>query len=259
MTGLKELQEQFQNFVLENKEDFEGQVSDLDKTEGRSGMNVYQNGYYLRLLEVLELDYPVLLKIVGEKTFDNWGREYIKTNPSSRFTVRHFGKNFDKFLANHPQAQPFHAEMARFEWYLEIVMDTEDGPCLTIDNLSKIPPEKWTDIRFTVHPSLAMTKFNYNVPAIWSAYINEEQEIPKEEYHDQAIQFVFWRYNTQGYYLGLNEDQYTMFELLREGKTFGEICEEFCENMQAEEVAQFAGVTLRNWIADGIISTVSAS
>lgn len=256
MTGLKDLQEQFQNFVLENQEAFENQVTDLDKTDGRSGMNVYQNGYYLRLLEVLELDYPILLKMVGEKQFDDWGRAYIKTYPSSRFTVRHFGQNFDKFLANQSSAEPIHVEMARFEWYLEIVMDKLDGPYLTIDDLSKIPPEKWINIGFTVHPSVTMTKLYSNVPMIWAAYNNEEKEIPAPEFADTPKQWVFWRYNTHGYYLGLTNEQYAMFNLLLEGKSFGEICEELCENMQPEEVAQFAGVTLRNWIADGIISTV---
>lgn len=255
MTNLNDLQEQFQNFVLNNELDFVDQVSDLDKTDGHSGMKVYQNGYYLRLMEVLGLDFPTLKKILGKESFDDWCRAYIKTYPSNRFTVRHFGQNFDKFLKNYPQAKPLHADMARFEWFLEIVMDAQNGPHLTIEDLSKIPPEKWIDIKFTLHPSVANTKLYYNAPAIWSAY-NEEQEIPKEEFSDQPTQWIFWRYNQRGFYLALDENQYAMFQLLRDGNSFGEICEELCENMQPEEVAQFAGVTLRNWIADGIISTV---
>lgn len=255
MSSLKELQEKFQNFVLEDDREFANDVQDLDKAPAESGLNVYQNGYYLRLLEVLEIDYPMLRKILGDDTFYAWGRAYIKAYPSHRFSVRHFGENFYKFLKDYPQAEPFHSEMALFEWYLEDCMDAEDAPHLTIEELSKIPPENWIEISFTLHPSVASLPLYYNVGIIWSAH-NEDADIPELQLSEDPIHWLFWRFERRGFYQSLNENQFIMFKALKEGKSFGEICEELCENLQPEEVAQFAGVTLSNWIADGIISRV---
>ncbi len=255
MSGLKQLQEQFQDFVLKDRREFTAQVSKLDKTTGEAGLNVYQNGYYLRLLEILEYDYPKLRKMVGDDTFYKWGRAYIRAYPSHRFSVRHFGIHFETFLKTHSEAEPIHAEMAQFEWYLEVVMDTKDAPHLSMEDLAKIQPEKWIDIQFTVHPSVANIQLYSNAPMIWAAY-NEEKEIPSVQFSDSPIQWIFWRHDLRGFYQSLDENQYLMFQALQNGQSFGDICEALCEVMEPDEVAQFAGLTLRNWIADGIISTV---
>lgn len=255
MSSLKNLQEQFQDFVLQDNRDFVSRVSTLDKTSGEAGLNVYQNGYYLRLLEILEYDYPKLRKMIGDDTFYAWGRAYIQAYPSHQFSIRHFGKNFDQFLKNNSQADPIHRELAQFEWYLEVVMDTKDAPHLTIEDLSKVQPEKWIDIKFTLHPSLANIQLYSNAPMIWAAY-NEEKEIPTVSFSEEPTQWIFWRHNLRGYYQSLDENQYLMYQALQSGQSFGEICESLCDVMEPEEVAQFAGITLRNWIADGIISTI---
>src|SRR3990167_9415525 len=194
MSTLKQLQEQFQDFVLNDRKEFSAQVSKLDKTTGEAGLNVYQNGYFLRLLEVLEFDYPKLRKMVGDDTFYAWGRAFIHAYPSRRFSVRNFGKEFGTFLKTQSGVEAVHIELASFEWYLEIVMDTEDAPHLSMDDLSKIQAEKWIDIQFTLHPSLANIQLYSNAPMIWAAY-NEEKEVPSVLFSDSPIQWIFWRHN----------------------------------------------------------------
>jgi hypothetical protein len=115
--SLGDLQRAFQDYLRGDSDRLATAVRDTRKAERRTLLDVYRDGYALRLIEVLTADYPGLFAMAGPADFDCMARAYIAAYPSDRPSVRWFGRHLAEFLASTP---PFNAtmapaEMARFE------------------------------------------------------------------------------------------------------------------------------------------------
>ena len=62
---------------------------------------VYSNGYFARLLEILERDYSTVKAIVGDDEFRHLVAHYLEKHPSRHYNLIHLGKRFPKFLRTH--------------------------------------------------------------------------------------------------------------------------------------------------------------
>lgn len=255
MISLKQLQQSFQAYVLQDDQTILSNVIDSTQISAQSRMDIYRDAYYLRLIEILAMDYPMLKDWLKEPTFKKIAREYIEVFPSHNFSVRVFGQHLSKFLAQ-SNSESMLAELAAFEWKLAEVLDAADGPTMAIEDMAKIPPDAWGSMQLFLHPSLQVTSFFSNAAEIWKA-LNENKKKPKIIYSTEPMFHMFWRKDQDAYFMPLNPAQIHMLNAIREKKSFGEICEELCEILPEEEVIQFAAGTMRNWIHDGVISEIS--
>lgn len=62
-------------------------------------MNIYAEGYVLRLLDCLRADYPMLLKVMGEAAFTFFAKGYVWRHPSTSPSLYDLGAGFADFLA----------------------------------------------------------------------------------------------------------------------------------------------------------------
>lgn len=255
MTSLNELQESFQAYMLEADQRIQQYIAPTANNSTIERLDVYRDGYYLRLLDILAIDYPVIKTIVGEEAFDELGREYIDIYPSNHFSIRIFGRHFSKFLSNQRTLDPMLAEMAKFEWMLVETQDAADGPQLTLEAMGQVPPEAWASMQFKLHPSLQLLPFYYNAPELWKA-VDQQQERPPTKYQEQSVYWMFWRVEITPYFAPLSEPQLCMIHSIQADKNFGVICELLCEWFEDEEVVQFAAGTLRTWISENLLSEV---
>src|SRR5580698_3157980 len=100
MTSLRETIEGFHAYILEKDSAIEknivGDTSDFKHTR----LGVYQEGYFLRLLEILGKEFPAVKRLAGDEQFDQLGRNYILSFPSHSYSVRYVGQHFSEFLAS---------------------------------------------------------------------------------------------------------------------------------------------------------------
>ena len=106
-TSLAELQGAFQDFVLARCDTFQSEVRDSRKADRTTLLDVYCEGYALRLIEVLTTDYPGLIAMIGSASFDDMARAYIAAHPSRHPSVRWFGRSLTDFLEIDGSLQPF--------------------------------------------------------------------------------------------------------------------------------------------------------
>src|SRR5204863_2585313 len=90
--SLADLQRAFQDYLLASSEGFAASVRDTRKADRATLLDVYRDGYALRLIEVLTNDYPGLLAMAGPADFDHLARAYIAAHPSRHPSVRRFAK-----------------------------------------------------------------------------------------------------------------------------------------------------------------------
>lgn len=258
MSSLRQLQEQFLSYIHQQAEGIEEQIVDAPQISIQRRIDIYRNGYYLRLTEILEREFISLKNLMGNEDYKALCREYIDTYPSAHFSLRTFGRHMLQFLNSRPNSDPLHCELVEFEWLFGQVLNAPDGTHLTVDEMMAIPPEAWATLRMTLHPSLAFITLNYNSPLIWQALFENDPEkhpVPALEKAEKPVKWIIWRFHQRAHYQDLSPEKELMLKGIQENQTFLEICEALCTLMDPEHVAQFAGSTLREWVSLGLIAS----
>ena len=167
--SLGDLQRAFQDYLLATSDTFQAAVRDTSKADRVTLLDVYRDGYALRLIEALTTDYPGLMAMAGPADFDHVARAYIAAHPSRHPSVRWYGRGMADFLANtEPYSRtPAAAEMARFEWALGEAFDSPDVTPITADALMALPQEAWETLSFTTLPSLRRLILAFEAPQAW--------------------------------------------------------------------------------------------
>lgn len=82
----------------------------------RTRLNIYAEGYWLRLLACLHADYPALLRLLGEPLFEFFARGYLHHHPSTSPSLYDLGAAFPRFLRRSQTGGP----AARHRFPLEL-------------------------------------------------------------------------------------------------------------------------------------------
>lgn len=61
-------------------------------------LDIYAQGYWLRLFACLKADYPALQRLLGETLFEFFARAYLDRHPSHSFSLYDLGSGFPQFL-----------------------------------------------------------------------------------------------------------------------------------------------------------------
>src|SRR5688572_4103050 len=130
-------------------------------------LNVYREGYYLRLGEALAETFPVLRTVLGDDDFRVLVRRYVDAHPSRHFSVRRYGYRLVRWLGKCPFSdRPALAELAEWEWAMAHAFDAADPGPIAFDALTSIPPAQWPDVRFEFQAALRQVTTRWNTVAI---------------------------------------------------------------------------------------------
>jgi len=254
--SLSELQDAFQDFVLASSDSFQSEVRDSRKADRTTLLDVYREGYALRLIEVLTTDYPGLIAMVGSASFDDMARAYIAAHPSRHPSVRWFGRSLVDFLESTApyDRSPAATEMARFEWELGEAWDAPDMDPVPAAALIALPPEAWETLAFTALPSLRRVTLAFDVPQAWQ----RREEVAAGSLVVSAtvpVPWVIWRPDLLTRYRSVEADESLLLDALVADRTFPELCDSVaCFTGEAEAAARAAGL-LRAWVEAGMIGS----
>jgi hypothetical protein len=255
--SLADLQRAFQDYLLSSSDRLAASVRDTRKADRATLLDVYRDGYALRLIEVLTSDYPGVMAMAGPADFDYMARAYIAAHPSHHPSVRWFGRGLADFLASTPpfDRSPAVAEMARFEWTLSEAFDSPDAAPVSADALMALPPQAWATLAFTTLPSLRVLSFEYEVPQAWQR--REEQKAGNLEVKraDAPTSWVIWRPHFTSNFRSLAADEAAMLAALRQGRPFPELCEHLIPSAGEEQAAARAAGLLRGWVEEAMIGS----
>ncbi len=258
MQALKELQSQFQNYLMNGSTLVLPEIVNDKKLSAEKRLKVYFDAYRIRLMEILKLDYPKTHTLLGDDGFEEAFHQYLSQYPSEHFSVRYFGQHFSRFLA---QTKPFSeslvfSEMAHFEWAVSYTTDAKDCMIVTPASLSAIPLENWPDLQFQFHPSVINHAFHWDTPQLWQDIENEKP--PRQPIAQPVpIRWLFWRKGLKSLFQSCSPAEDKMVLAVLDGKPFGEICECLMDILPEEEIPMFAAQTLYKWVHEEMISQVN--
>lgn len=255
--SLPDLERAFQDYLLLSSDRFAQSVRDTGKADRNTLLDVYRDGYALRLIEVLANDYPGVLAMAGPVDFDYMARAYIARHPSHHASVRWFGRDLASFLASTPpfNGSPAVAEMARFEWALGDAFDSPDVTPIGAGALMALPPEAWETLSFSTLPSLRVLSFTFDVPRAWQR--REEQEAGNLDaaQAEASTPWVIWRPQFTSNFRSLDADEAVMHAALAQGRPFPELCECLIALVGEERAPARAAGLLRGWVEEGMIGS----
>lgn len=257
MSALPKLQRDFQSYVYVKDGRMPAEVVGTVRATAAERLDVYADAYRLRLLEVIEDDFPGLQAIVGLEKFEQLGRTYIESRPSKYFNARWYAEGMDTFLnTSKPwSAEPALAEMAALEWAMTLAFDAADEPTLTVEAMATIPPDAWAGMTPVIQGGARCLRLHWNVAAIRNA-TDQETGAPELRQLEAPQENIVWRRDLTVYYRALETDEAWALGEAQRGTSFAELCEGLCAWAEPAEVAVRAAAILRRWVEDGLIREI---
>jgi len=222
-----------------------------------SQLDVYANAYVMRLIEALHSNYPAVQRALGDEDFDVMARRYLDLYPSAHASIRWLGGSLAVFLRDQePYRQaPVLSELASFEWAMRHTLDAADADLLTVEALLSVPVQKWSDLRFDLHPSVTRLFLQWNAPQLWQALseaANNSTEESLEPVGRPQHWLIYRKPDLVSGWRSLTDAEAAALDLVQQGETFADICACIAAHQVDDAAMQAAGL-LRVWVERGIL------
>lgn len=228
---------------------------------GRAGaarrLAVYAEACRARLTGVLRSDFPALQGVLGQDAFDLMARDYILAHPSQSANLRWYGQHLAGFLARASRwrRRPVLAELARFEWALGLAFDAADAPLIAADDMRRIPPAAWPDMRLQLHPSVQLLGLRSNAPKLWRA-VDAGETAPRPRGRNRTRTWLVWRKGFEPFYRVLPPAEAWALAAAARGADFASLVQGLCRFVGSKRAALAGAQFLRNWLEEGLVSAI---
>ena len=260
MTKLAELQRDMQRAVMGKSTAVDGLLTKPPVGSAAQRLDVYRNGYGLRLTEFLTHDYEKLRTYLGDVRFNELASRYIAAHPSDQPNARWFSRHLPEFLkqSQYYRRQPEISELAILERAINDAFDGPDHPVVTMADLSAIAPEDFAGASFQIASTVHRLAVTTNVSSLWSCLKCDEVP-PRPEDIAKPSEIMVWRQGSGSRFRILGEEEAMAIDSAREGLPFSIICEMMAAYDDAENAGLRAAGYLRGWIEAEIISCIRSS
>ncbi len=227
-----------------------------DRLTAPARLDVYAQGYFSRLHEVLEGDYATVAWLCGEAAFNDLVTAFLVAHPSRSPSLRDLGAPFARFLAEHRvtafarERWPGLEDVARLEWAFADVFDSPDAAALERADLEAIAPERWAEIPLSPVPAFALLAFDWPVGEAVSARRRGDETPPERRDEPQVL--VVWRADERAVFRAVDALEAEALARVVRGETFGDLCVWLDERPgQGDGAAARAARWLAGWIEAG--------
>jgi hypothetical protein len=253
---LRELQRAFQARLLAGASGIEAELAGADRPDFQTRVDVYADGYYARLVEVLGTTYPALKAALGESDFERAMRDFIAAEPSRYYSVRDYGQRVaDYFAQSGAGTAHVLAQLARWEWTLADVFDAPDDTPADVEALAAIAHERWAQVRFGLRACARRFTTDTNAVDWWRA-ARVQGEAPAEFKSEPPVDWLVWRRGVATVFRSLEPDEAAAVDAVRSGAPFAALCERIADQIGSADAPLRAASLLRGWFAEQLIATV---
>jgi hypothetical protein len=149
-----------------------------DGLDPAARLGIYRNHAFATLGDALQGTFPVVCRLVDKRFFAYAAHEYLREHPPHSRCLVEYGADFADFLARFEPCQnlPYLADVARFEWALNIAATVREATPLQEETLAAVPAQQAAYVALRLQPSLSYFASPWPIDAIWQA--NNEDEVP---------------------------------------------------------------------------------
>ena len=149
-----------------------------DGLDPAARVGIYRHHAFATLGDALQGTFPVVCRLVDKRFFAYAAHEYLREHPPHSRCLVEYGADFADFLARFTQCEglPYLADVARFEWALNIAATVREATPLQGEALAAVPAEQAAYVALRLQPSLSYFASPWPIDTIWQA--NKEDEVP---------------------------------------------------------------------------------
>jgi len=149
-----------------------------DGLDPAARVGIYRHHAFTTLGDALQTTFPVVCRLVDKRFFAYAAHEYLRQHPPHSRCLVEYGADFADFLARFTPCEklPYLADVARFEWALNIAATVGEAAPLHAETLAAIPPGKAAYVALRLQPSLSYCASPWPIDTIWQA--NQADEVP---------------------------------------------------------------------------------
>jgi hypothetical protein len=225
---------------------------------------IYTEGYRLRLIEALAIQYPALHARLGADMFAARVQEFVEATPSVHRSIRDYGSELSAFIRAQADGieDEMLAELAWFEWQVAAAFDAADAVPTTAVDLASVAPADWPELRFRALPSVRRQRTQTNAVAVWRAVhprdADERAAAPQSAAQPvlarktDPVEWLIWRRQLTTEFRSLEAGEAGALDQLLGGVTFGEVCGSLAAP-HGDGAALQAAAWLKGWLLDGLL------
>jgi hypothetical protein len=149
-----------------------------DGLDPAARVGIYRHHAFATLGDALQSTFPVVCRLVDKCFFAYAAHEYLREHPPHSRCLVEYGADFADFLAGFKPCKdlPYLADVARFEWALNIAATVREATPLQTETLAAVPAQQAAYVALRLQPSLSYFISRWPIDAIWQA--NKEDEVP---------------------------------------------------------------------------------
>ena len=186
---------------------------------------LYANTVYGTLHKSLEVIYPVLLRLLGQRCFDGLARQFIRQVPSRSGDLHDFGSELPAFLADTPLCSdhPYLPDVAHLEWTVHRVFHARDAAPLDLSRLATVAHEQFNQLCFSLAPASTLLLSTYPIHRIWEA--NQPQQDGHATLDAEPVRLLVLRRNSAIEMRTLTPGEHAMLSTLSSGRPLAQALE----------------------------------
>lgn len=148
-------------------------INSTENLTAEEHLTIYRGSILGKLTVALMQIYPVCVKLVGEKFFENMVAGYLEKYPSSSPDIGDFGGLLADYIVAFKPAQELRylPDVARLEWVwhraFNALNDADLDGLVPLMELAALDQEQQGDIQFCLSPSAHILLSDYPVHHIW--------------------------------------------------------------------------------------------
>ena len=237
---------------------------DSPRQSAAERLAIYQRSYYLRLIDCMQAQFPVLCHTLGEALFNDFSGEYLRSYPSRSYTLFDLGLRFPDWLEeNRPDKDApaqeregwidFMVDLAQFEKQIYTLFDApgNEGQIYADDSTGD------EDLR--LQPALRLTTQRFALSPYYHA-VRDERDAPTSP--PVPTHYLFVRRDYRIKVLALPPIQFAFLQHMRKGlsvdKALSQVAQEF-DASETELKLAWAGEkgVRRSWCEHGVFMSRS--
>ncbi len=224
------------------------QIKDSVVMAREDRLDIYAEGYFLRIVEALSEDFPQLERLLGQEAFHTLISDYLKEYPSQYTSLADVGGNLPNFLQGHNVSRnlPYIVDLAALEWAIVKAFYSENVERIALSKIAEISQDAWPNVKFKTHPSFQLLSSEWNVDLFWQCAVDE---IEKDS---QVRSFAVLCVNGNISVTAVEPVQAECIKLVVAGASLGQISSALDERAQGAAAGAIQG-WFSNWIQSGLI------
>jgi len=223
-------------------------------TDGEKRLDVYAEGYFVRIHDALLEAYPATQHILGASVFAKIAEKYARTFPSCDYNLSLAGIHLPEFLKREEKTKdlPFLPDLSRLEWFVSESFHAFHQPAQNLSEVTQYCEEDWENLRIIFQSSLNLVSSDWPIIDLWKARKTPRNEI-KVDLVNRPQKALIYRKDTQVFVLEVEDTPYRLLEQLRKGERLGDALESL-ENLESSELDLQKWFS--NWVSLGLVTSL---